>query len=239
MRDLAWDAEAPPLVACHDLRFSAGGAVRLEVPRLHLRAGAPTAVLGPNGAGKSLLLRLLHGLIAPQEGRVIAAPEVRQAMVFQRPVLLRRSVAANLDYALRAAGEGRRARRARLPDLLSQFGFAASARQPARTLSGGEQQRLALVRALATAPDVLFLDEPTASLDPAATHAIETLLAQADAQGTKIVIVTHDPGQARRLGGEVLLLNRGRIAERTPATQFFAAPRSPEGRAYLSGALLL
>lgn len=204
---------------------------------------AITVIMGPNGAGKSLLLRLLHGLIAPTSGRVrwdgaelCAEMQRRQAMVFQRPVLLRRSVGANIDFALGL----RRAKTSERRDaLLTHVGLIDRANQPARLLSGGEQQRLALARALATDPDVLFLDEPTASLDPAATLAIEQIVSDAHAAGTKIVFVTHDRDQARRLAGEILFLHHGRLAEYAPADRFFERPDSEAARAYLDGRIVL
>ncbi len=227
-------APVPPLLHARNLRFAAGGETLIDINDLTLGASGPTMILGPNGAGKSLLLRLLHGLIQPTAGQIDTATS-RQAMVFQRPVLLRRTVAANIHYALRAA----RQPRDRAAALLTQAGLNAKARQPARSLSGGEQQRLAIVRALATAPDVLFLDEPTSSLDPAATLAIEALISAADAAGTKVVMVTHDPAQARRLGAEVVFLHHGRVQEHTSADRFFDTPQSPAARAYLAGGLIL
>jgi tungstate transport system ATP-binding protein len=210
---------------------------------LTLTSGALTVLMGPNGAGKSLLLRLLHGLIAPTSGEIRWADEpmssalrLRQGMVFQRPVLLRRSVAANLDFALGLRGATARERR---DQLLERVGLLDRARQPARLLSGGEQQRLALIRALALDPDVLFLDEPTASLDPASVLMIEQVVRAAYQNGTKIIFVTHDLGQARRLADEVVFLHRGQLLEQAPADQFFAAPRSEFARAYLEGRLVL
>jgi len=246
--DLPADADRPSLLplTARDLVYAAGGAPLVRIDRLVLRAGGPTLILGPNGAGKSLLLRLLHGLIAPTAGEVLfdgkpSDPSIRrrQAMVFQRPVLLRRSVAANVDFALRVRGLPRGARRERTADLLALGGLGDQARQPARTLSGGEQQRLALVRALATEPDILFLDEPTASLYPGAVKAFEALVRQADAAGTKIVMVTQDIGQARRLAGEIVFMAGGRVVEQGPADGFFNAPQSEAARRFLAGDLLI
>ena len=206
-----------------------------------LTAGPRTIVLGPNGAGKSLLLRLCHGLIRPSAGRILwARPDAAaaQAMVFQRPVLLRRSALANVTYALALRGIGRAERRARAEAALARAGLADLAGRPARVLSGGEQQRLALARAWALAPEVLFLDEPTANLDPAATRRVEELVAQIQAAGSKIVMTTHDLGQARRLAEEVLFLNRGRLLEQSPAIDFFMRPKSREAAAFLAGELL-
>ncbi len=228
------------------LVFEAAGARLIDRVDLVLEPGPKTVVVGPNGAGKSLLLRLLHGLIEPTAGRVLwrgrpADREIRlrQAMVFQKPVLLRRSVAANVDYALRARGVGGAARAERLRQALTLARLTRLAARPARVLSGGEQQRLALARALAVEPEVLFLDEPTASLDPASTLAVEELIGRADADGTKIVLVTHGLGQARRLADEVVFLHRGQVAEHTPASTFFSRPRSAPARAFLAGEIVV
>jgi len=209
---------------------------------LDLLPGKITMVMGPNGAGKSLLLRLLHGLIPPTSGEITwggrALDETvrqRQAMVFQRPVLLRRSVSANIDFVLGLRGTATRGRRAEILDLV---GLADRAKQPARLLSGGEQQRLALARALALSPDALFLDEPTASLDPASVQWIEEIVRAAQDRGTKIIFVTHDIGQAKRLGDEIVFLHRGRVLEHTPAERFFQTPSSSEAREYLNGQII-
>ncbi|MCB1478259.1 MAG: ATP-binding cassette domain-containing protein [Rhodobiaceae bacterium] len=234
-----------PLVASN-LRFAINGRALVDVGELDIQPGAPSVIMGPNGAGKSLLLRLLHGLIAPTAGTVTwdgkPANEYvgsAQAMVFQRPVLLRRSVAANVDYALKVHGVPRNERSACVDAWLEKADLAALARQPARTLSGGEQQRLALARALAVQPQILFLDEPTASLDPVSTQAIETLIRDASSRGTKMIMVTHDLGQAKRLAGEIIFMHRGEIAEKTPAATFFDTPASEQAKAFLSGGLLI
>ncbi|HYG54495.1 MAG TPA: ATP-binding cassette domain-containing protein [Burkholderiales bacterium] len=202
---------------------------------LDIDAGPSTIILGANGAGKSVLMRLMHGLLAPTTGRVSWNRAGRQAMVFQRPVMLRRSALANVVYALEAAGVAEPEKPAM--EALEEVGLAHVARRPARVLSGGEQQRLALARAWALHPDVLFLDEPTASLDPTATREIETVIRAFDAAGTKIVMATHNLGQARRLGDEVIYLHQGRVMERTPAEEFFAKPRTPEAAAFIKGEL--
>lgn len=225
------------------LGFAAGGVQILRDVSLTIEAGAPTLVIGPNGAGKSVLLRLLHGLLAPAEGRVTwsgmaGEAALRQSMVFQRPVLLRRSVLANAAYPLRLAGVPRAEREPRAREALAIVGLGALADRAARRLSGGEQQRLALARAAALRPEVLFLDEPCASLDPAATKAVEEIVATLAARGTKIVMTTHDLGQARRLAGEVVFVHRGRVAEHAPAAAFFARPATQEAAAFLRGDLV-
>ena len=239
------DADLWPLEA-HNLVFEARGRRLVDVPNLRLVPGPLTVIMGPNGAGKSLLLRLLHGLLAPAAGTVLAggrplgpAERRRQAMVFQRPILLRRSARANLVHALRARGVPRGERRERAEAALEAAGLGALARMPARVLSGGEQQRLAVARALVVRPEILFLDEPAASLDPASTAAIEAQLAGAKTVGTTIVLVTHDVGQARRLADAVVFMHQGRILEHTPAERFFDAPHSREAADFLAGRLVL
>jgi tungstate transport system ATP-binding protein len=222
------------------LCFDAGGVGILHDLSLLIEAGPPLLIIGPNGAGKSVLLRLLHGLLRPTAGRITweGAGMRRDAMVFQRPVMLRRSALANVAYPLALAGLPRGARRVRAEAALADAGLAALAGRPARRLSGGEQQRLALARAAALRPEVLFLDEPSASLDPGATRAVEVAIAGLAARGCKIVMTTHDLAQARRLAGEVAFLHRGRLLEHAPAQAFFAGPRAPEAAAFLQGELL-
>jgi tungstate transport system ATP-binding protein len=223
--------------------YAAGGVRIIEDLSLTVAAGAPTIVLGPNGAGKSVLLRLCHGLFEPSTGRIRTgnAPPTaeRTALVFQRPVMLRRSALANVTFALARAGVAFARRRERGSELLARVGLAHLAARPARKLSGGEQQRVALARAWARAPQILFLDEPTANLDPAATRAVEEIVREIAAAGVKIVMATHDLGQARRLAGDVVFLHAGRLIEHTPAERFFRAPDSREATAFLQGELLV
>ena len=222
MPDAASTRQAAALPTClplrvRDLGYAVAGKRLIDGLELKIEQPGVSVVMGPNGAGKSLLLRLLHGLLEPTAGSIEwggraldAAVRREQAMVFQKPVLLRRSVAANIEFVL-----GRKGRDWR------------------------ERRDLALARALATGPRVLLLDEPCASLDPAATLAIETRLRQVRAQGIKILLVTHDQAQAHRLADEVLFMCRGRIVEQQPAADFFADPLTPEARAYLAGEILL
>ncbi|WP_343561590.1 ATP-binding cassette domain-containing protein [Kiloniella sp. b19] len=201
-----------------------------------LEAGKRTLVLGPNGAGKSLFLRLAHGLITPTGGTIRWAdtPTAQaHAMVFQRPVMLRRSVAANLDYALGLAGLDKATLRERRDEVLELTGLTALRDRQARVLSGGEQQRLALARAWSLRPQVLFLDEPTASLDPSATERIEELIETIHDSGTKIVLSTHNMRQARRLGDEILFFSEGCLCEQSPADLFFSAPQSEAAQRFL------
>jgi tungstate transport system ATP-binding protein len=220
--------------------YAAGGRTLIERTSLTLEAGASTIVLGANGAGKSVLMRLMHGLLAPSSGRVAwqtEAPRRRQAMVFQRPVMLRRSALANVLYALDAAGVPAVQQLRLAREALEEVGLAHAAGRPARVLSGGEQQRLALARAWALHPEVLFLDEPTASLDPGATREIEAVIKAFDVSGTKIVMCTHSLGQARRLGDEIIFLHQGRVAERASVEAFFRQPASAEAAAFIKGEL--
>jgi tungstate transport system ATP-binding protein len=238
------ERETPLLpLALERVGFAAGGRAILADIDLVIGAGPRTVILGPNGAGKSVLMRICHGLLAPTAGAVRwAHPEKpggprRQAMVFQRPVLLRRSVLGNLTFALAVAGVPGHERDGRARIALDRVGLASFADRPARVLSGGEQQRLALARAWMIEPEVLFLDEPTANLDPGATREIESIVQSIHVSGTKIVMITHNLGQAQRLGDEVLFVDRGRIAERAPVERFFRDPATADAKAFLKGEL--
>ena len=218
--------------------------VILDRVSLSLAPGAPTVLIGPNGCGKTTLMRVAMGLVDPTGGQVsfggrTGVPPTRRALVFQRPVMLRRSVAGNLNYALASAGVARTDRVKRVAELLNMVGLAGFGEHPARRLSGGEQQRLALARALARDPEVLFLDEPTASLDPAATKAVEDVISGIAARGIKVVMSTHDLGEARKLAGEIVLIHRGRVVESGPAQEFFATPKTLEARRFVGGELLV
>lgn len=202
-----------------------------------------TAIVGPNGAGKSILLRLLHGLLDASSGNILWHKQAmtsshhtlrkQQAMVFQQPVLLRRSVKANIDFVLPPK------ERARSLDILATAGLSALAQTNARSLSGGEQQRLAMARAIATRPQALMLDEATANLDPRSTAEIEQQIRHISQQGCKVFFITHDQGQLRRLADEVIFIHNGRCCEHTPADDFLRQPQSAEARAYLAGELLI
>lgn len=233
------DLSLVPLLTLETLRFDAGGRTLIDNVSAQIHGGRRTVILGPNGAGKSVLMRLMHGLIAPTGGRLVwqggKAPV--QAMVFQRPVMLRRSVLDNLTYALSLAGVPLAERRARALDVLTRVGLVHLAARPARVLSGGEQQRVALARAWVLRPRVLFLDEPTASLDPGASAEVERLIGVIAADGCSIVMSTHNLGQARRLADDILFVESGRIAEHTLAADFFAAPRSAQAEHYIRGEL--
>ena len=226
-----------------DLRFAAGGRSIIDGVSAEIAAGPTTIILGANGAGKSVLMRLMHGLVQPTSGEIgwhgQGAERLRrgQAMVFQRPVLLRRSALANILYALELARVPAAERERQAMDALREVGLTEVAHRPARVLSGGEQQRVALARAWALHPEVLFLDEPTANLDPGAAREIENVIKAFDASGTKIVMSTHNLGQARRLGDEVLFIHQGRLVERAPMDAFFRQPASAEAAAFIKGEL--
>ena len=226
--------------------FRHRGQTLLQPVDLRLERHGKTMLMGPNGAGKSLLMRICHGLLRPSAGTVRwagngATPEMvrrRQAMVFQRPVLLRRTALANVRYALSVQGVPRPQRRQRADEAIERFGLQAIAHRPARVLSGGEQQRLALARAWALRPEILFLDEPTSALDPAAIKAVEEAVEAFQADGTRILMSTHDLGQARRLADDVVFLVNGRLVERAPVGDFFEQPRTREAAAFVQGELV-
>ncbi|MFO7857557.1 MAG: ATP-binding cassette domain-containing protein [Ectothiorhodospiraceae bacterium] len=233
-------------LALEGVSFRHRGQTLLHPLDLCLERHGKTLLMGPNGAGKSLLMRICHGLLRPSTGSVRwlgdgatgEAVRRRQAMVFQRPVMLRRSALANVRYALAVRGVGRRERRERADRAIERFGLEAIAHRPARVLSGGEQQRLALARAWVLQPEILFMDEPTAALDPAAINAVEQAVEAFHAQGTRIVMSSHDLGQARRLADEVVFLANGRLVERAPVAAFFEQPQSREAAAFIRGDLV-
>ncbi len=231
-----------PLIL-EDVSFVAGGRAIIDRVSCEIAAGPRTLILGPNGSGKSVLMRLCHGLLTPTAGRIVwrGSADARrpraQAMVFQRPVMLRRSALGNVTYGLALAGVARAECERRARAVLEAVGLTAVAVRPARVLSGGEQQRLALARAWALEPEVLFLDEPTANLDPGATREVERIVEQIHSSGTKIVMTTHNLGQARRLADEILFLSGGRLTERAPVERFFAQPATAEAAAFIKGEL--
>lgn len=198
-----------------------------------------TVVIGPNGSGKTTLLRMLHGLAEPSDGSVQWSNSDdaarHQAFVFQVPVMLRRSVLENLIYPLTTRGMRRTEAMASARAIATESGLEDLLNRPATRLSLGERQRLSLARALISRPQVLFLDEPTASLDGAATRRIEDMLGAAANLGTRIILSTHDMGQARRMAREVIFLLEGSVHEMGPAADFFEGPQTPEAAAFLRG----
>jgi tungstate transport system ATP-binding protein len=192
-----------------------------------------TVVLGPNGAGKSTLLRLIHGLLDPSAGSFNWPRPLTQVMVFQRPVMLRTTALANVMYGLTLKGLPPADCARRASAALERVGLPHLARRPARLLSGGEQQRVALARAWALEPELLILDEPTASLDPASTREVERIVNDIAATGARILMTTHNLGQARRMADEIVFIDRGRVAEQTEVAQFFSLPRTEAAQRFL------
>jgi len=193
-----------------------------------IRSGRITVLLGHNGAGKTLFLSCLHGLIGYEAGRIEGPPRASQKMVFQKPIILRRSARHHLEFICPDID------RKLLEELMGRAGLAERIDAPARALSGGEQQKLALIGAIAAKPDILFLDEPTSHLDFEATEFIEAMITEAHANGTTIMLTTHNRAQAERLGEDILLLDRGELIEVAPADQFFHSPKHPIARQYLA-----
>lgn len=227
------------------ISVKAGGNHLLRDININFDKGPLTLIIGPNGAGKSLLLRLCHGLIKPNKGTLTwqgseAAFAARhQALVFQKPVLLRRSVRENIAYPLRITGMFSTAEITdRIAEALDLSGLAAIADRPAKVLSGGEQQKLALARARAIRPEVLFLDEPTANLDPRSLGQVEALIRETHEAGTKIIMTSHDMSQVKRLADEIIFLYDGHILEAGPAAQILNKPASKEASAFVKGDLL-
>jgi tungstate transport system ATP-binding protein len=215
------------------------GAVQALAPlSLTIRAGERVALIGPNGSGKTTLLRLLHGLIEPSAGRVERPSIRRQAMLFQRPYMLRVSVLRNIALGLWLRGVHWRAACELAHAALARFGLSEAAHRSARNLSGGQQQRMALARAWALSPDVLLLDEPTSSMDPAARRDVEELLTHfTDRAGVTLVFSSHNLGQVRRLASRVLCFEQGRLLADQSATAFFGDSAAAGVRRYLAGEL--
>ena len=219
-------------LALEGLGLTEGGVRIIEDVSLKVDAGR-TAILGPNGAGKSSLLRLMHGLLRPTAGRLIWPSPLTQGMVFQRPIMLRTSVLTNVEYGLKLQGVPAALRRTRAMEALARVGLPELADRPARRLSGGEQQRVALARAWTLEPEVLFLDEPTASLDPASSREVERIIMEMATGGTRIIMTTHNLGQARRIAEEVIFIAEGRLVEQTPVDEFFRQPRSAAATVFI------
>ena len=230
-----------PLLALRQAGVQFGARAALRDISLQLHRGDRIALVGANGAGKTTLLRLLNGLVAPSSGqRLVAADGTAPvtAMLFQRPFLLHFSVRRNLLLALWLAGVPAAQRPSRADAALERVGLQSRAGQPARSLSGGQQQRLALARAWAVQPDILFLDEPTASLDPTARREVEQLIDEVGASGVALVMSTHNLGQAKRLAERVLYLDAGRLLADLPVDQFFQRhDLPPEAAQFLKGEL--
>ncbi|MGE0014082.1 MAG: phosphate ABC transporter ATP-binding protein [Azoarcus sp.] len=228
-------------VRIDNLRYSPNGHPVLDGIDLHLGSDGITLVLGPNGAGKSMLLRVLCGLVEPCGGTIDWGGSVRPArgvmMVFQHPMMLRASVLENVALGLKPLGVSAPERQRSAMAVLERIGLAHRADDSARQLSGGEKQRLALARAWLTRPRLLLLDEPTASLDPSATAEVERIIREIRTDGTRILMVTHNLGQATRLGDDIVFISAGKVCEHTPTRRFFARPASEEARLFIQGEL--
>jgi tungstate transport system ATP-binding protein len=224
-----------------DLVFRPQGRTVIDGLSATIRPEGITAIVGPNGAGKSVALRLIDGLLRPDGGSIRFGDRppdsVRRAFVFQKPGLIHGSVRRNAALALAPLRLSHREAAERVDAALHKVGLRHRAEEAARKLSGGEQQRLALARALVVRPELLLLDEPTASLDPSATEAIEELVIAFAQGGTKVLLVSHNLGQVARLASDVLVLSRGKAVEHGPAHAILAAPRTSEARAYIKGEL--
>ena len=230
----------PMSASLQDLRVIRRGKTILGPINLELGAKGFTIVLGPNGAGKTTLLKVLHGIERVSSGTAqwsLPGSQARQlqAYVFQSPIMLRRSVRDNLAYPLKLIGSPKAEISAQVQDWLHRIGLADLAERPATRLSGGERQKLALGRALIRKPQVLFLDEPCANLDGRSTREIEALLLDTLQAGTRIIMTTHDIGQARRLADDVVFLLNGALHEQGPASRFFTATKTSQASAFLKG----
>tara|TARA_B100001057_G_C22794510_1_gene929037 strand:- start:216 stop:932 length:717 start_codon:yes stop_codon:yes gene_type:complete len=229
-------------IGVRNLRLSFEKTFDLSIACLNLDLKAPSMILGPNGAGKSVFLRLLHGLVQPDQGNIRFPEAYRdksaQSMVFQRPVLLRRTALANVAFPLQARGMSKADATQLAKTWMTHAELEKHFSSPARRLSGGEQQRLALARALALSPKVLLLDEPCAHLDPNAIVKVESMINSAIEAGVKVIMVTHDAAQAKRLGDELILMHRGEVVAQHPKEQFFAQTSNEHLVRFLAGEAL-
>jgi tungstate transport system ATP-binding protein len=225
------------LLALDDVGVRYGDVHALQGAALQIHRGDFIALIGANGSGKTTLLQVLHGLVPHSGTRSVGRPDQVQTMVFQRPFMLRVSVLNNMRLALWLAGVPAAQRLARAEQALDRAGLSAMRARPARSLSGGQQQRLALARAWALKPDVLFLDEPTANLDPSGKKEVEAMLARFAAEGMTLVMSTHNLGQAKRLATRVVYLDQGIIRADLPTTRFFQESLDERTELFLKGDL--
>lgn len=207
---------------------------------LTIGATGLTVVMGPNGAGKTTLLRVMHGLQRITAGTLTWSAEKtvarqKQAFVFQSPIMMRRRVIDSIAYPLILHGVDKRSARIRAKEWAIRVGLGHVLQEGAPMISGGEKQKLAVARALINTPEILFLDEPCANLDGRSTREIEAVLKQAELAGTRIVMATHNLGQARRLASDVIFVHGGKILEITPANTFFDSPQTPQAKAFIQG----
>jgi len=226
-----------------DLSVVLGQKLILDKINCKIKSNSITAVLGPNGAGKSIFLQTINGLVFIQSGRLTFNSmqnnqEIReqQAMVFQTPVLLRRTVMANMQFVSNLRNKKSNQL---LKNLLDKVGLEGYEEKPARLLSGGEKQRLSMARALIVNPSLLLLDEPTANLDPYSLNLIEDLVLEENSIGKTVIFTTHDMSQAKRLATDVIFLNKGKVLEQTVSKTFFKKPKSFEAQKYINGEILI
>ena len=231
------------LISSQNISYSVGGRTLVDGLTCSIQQGRRTFLIGPNGAGKSLAMKLWHGLLTPTSGQLSWDGQdwqddfrTQQSMVFQSPVMLRRSVQANLEFVLSSRGVENS--KTLIADALKGAELDHLTRRPARVLSGGEAQRLAIVRALIVRPRLLLLDEPTSNLDPGATMKIENLIKKASAQGVTIVMVSHSVGQVKRLAQDIVFMDGGRVIETGPANEVLSAPKNEETAMWLDGGLV-
>ncbi len=224
--------------------YRANGSTLLHPVSLDIESKGVTVILGSNGAGKSLFLHMCHGMLEGHSGQIswdgfpAAQSRNRRGFMFQHPTVLRRSVFANVEFALSAQGVPRSEHAQRVADVLEQARLSHKAKTPAAALSGGEIRRMGLARALVTGPEVVLMDEPAAGLDPASSLALEQMVAAITANGTGILMVSHDLAQARRLADWVLFFDNGKLVESVEAEKFFTEHATEAASAYLEGRLL-
>ena len=230
-------------IEIRDVSYNPNNNIIISNLNLTIRSKGITVIMGPNGSGKSVLVRLLHGLLTPTKGSIKYGKNnlnktirQNQAMVFQNPVLLRRSVLANMTFvdSIRESTGLKNCK-----EILALLGLEQFQSYPAHLLSAGEKQRLALARAIILKPAILFLDEPTANLDPSSIHLIEKILKNANSAGVKIIFITHDINQAKRIADDIIFIQKGKVLEHTETNVFFKKPQTSETAAYLDGKIIL
>ena len=224
-----------PVFKLQSVSVRFGRVQALTACNLRVEPGDTLALIGSNGSGKSTLLRVLHGLIKPSAGDLDCESLARQAMLFQRPYMLRASVLHNVALGLWLKGEAWGAAKVQALAALEQVGLADLAGRNAKALSGGQQQRVALARAWAIKPQVLLLDEPTSSLDPTAKHEVERLMAKFAESGMTLIFSSHNLGQVKRLASRVVYLEQGRLVADLPTSDFFNGPLPAAAENFLKG----
>ncbi len=228
----------PVALSLHDVSYSHEKGKALEQTTLEISKNKTTVILGPNGAGKSILLKICHGLLEPTSGTIkLNETMSKSAMVFPKPVLLRRTVLQNMTFILELTGVDKSEQDDIAKAALANFSMQSLIDRPARSLSSGEKQRLSLVRALLLKPDILFLDEPTANLDPKATAILEDMIGLTRQNEMTIVMASHDLMQARRIAEEVIYIQDGTVIEKSCATEFFHSPKTEQAKKFIEGRL--